>query len=127
MSKIDLTGQINGDFVVIGEYTPKYNAKGQKRARWLCECQTCKEKEVVLGESIRRGQHKLCTYCTMTNNHGNELEEDIAAWNKMCKDAGYGPVTVKQFLCLLKYKDGSLPDEEREALPEIFKQVIAMI
>jgi hypothetical protein len=127
MPKIDLTGRINGDFVVIGEYKPTYSADGKKKLRWLCQCQTCNEKEVVLGESIRRNKHKYCTYCTMTANHQDELEKDVANLSKMSEDAGYGPITVKQFLCTLKYKDGSLTDEDCAALPEIFKQVFEMI
>ena len=127
MPKIDLTGRVNGDFIVLGEYKPSYSASGKKKLRWLCECQTCKEKEVVSGESIRRNRHKYCTYCLMTTNHQDELEKDVASLSKMSEDAGYGPITVKHFLSTIKYKEGSLTDEDREALPEIFEKIFAII
>ena len=76
-----------------------YDANGKKKLRWLCECQTCHEKEVVLGESIRRNQHKFCSYCVATSSENfSKLREDVEKISKESEAAGYGPITVKQFI-----------------------------
>ena len=63
MAKTDYTGRINGDFKVLYEGEPRINAKGHREARWVCECQTCGTKELVLAASIRKNTHKMCIMC----------------------------------------------------------------
>ena len=128
MAKIHLTGRINGDFIVIGEYAPLCDTNGKKKLRWLCECQTCHEKEVVLDESIRRNRHRFCSYCLATSSDNfSKLREDVAKMSKESEAAGYGPITVKQFINACKGVRGSLAQEDKETLPGILTKMITMV
>ena len=118
MSKIDLTGRENGDFVVLREIEPIYDDNGKKKARWVCECKTCHEKEVVFGESIRRNRHKFCTSCVKTDESRLALEKAVADINKNAVAAGYKPITKRQFINALKFVKGSLAPEDESDLPE---------
>ena len=118
MAKIDLTGRINGDFVVLREAEPIYDDRGKKKLRWVCECTTCHEREVVLGESIRRGSHRYCSSCVRTEEGRVVLEDTVAKINKSVVAAGYTPITTRQFVNMAKFVHGNLAPEDEDDLPE---------
>ena len=124
MAKIDLTGRVNGDFIVLREADPIYDDNGRKKLRWVCECTTCHEKEVVLGESIRRNQHRFCSSCLRTDDDVAALERAVSKINKSVVAAGYKPMTTRQFVNMSKFIRGNLAPEDEADLPEFVDKFV---
>ena len=127
MAKIDLTSRINGDFIVLREAEPVYGDNGKKKLRWVCKCTTCHEKEVVSGESIRRGTHKLCSSCLRTDESKTELEKTVEKINRSVVAAGYKPITARQFINMAKFIRGNLAPEDEADLPEFVDKCVFLI
>ena len=124
MPKIDLTGRENGDFIVLREIEPIYTSTGKKKFRWVCECKTCHEREVVFGESIRRGRHRFCTSCMRVNDTEYKLEDVIAKINRSAVAAGFRPITDRQLVNTYKFIKGSLAQEDEKDLPEFIDKFV---
>lgn len=56
---IDLSGQNFFDWLVLERATNGKNGK----TRWLCECQLCKTKHIVIGTHLKNGNSKRCIDC----------------------------------------------------------------
>ena len=86
--KIDLTGQIFGEWTVIREAT-KEEKKNRPGAYWKCLC-SCGTEKIVNGQTLRKGESKSCG-CQLSQNLSKSLK------NKNCIDITgqrFGRLTV---------------------------------
>ena len=86
--KIDLTGQIFGEWTVIRE-AAKEEKKNRPGAYWKCLC-SCGTEKIVNGQTLRKGESKSCG-CQLSQNLSKSLK------NKNCIDITgqrFGRLTV---------------------------------
>ena len=72
--KIDLTGQIFGEWTVIREAT-KEEKKNRPGAYWKCLC-SCGTEKIVNGQTLRKGESKSCG-CQLSQNLSKSLKNTI--------------------------------------------------
>lgn len=56
----DLTGKDFGYLKVLERATDHVTKSGQKKVRWLCECQLCKSKTIISAQDLKRGNTISC-------------------------------------------------------------------